>query len=185
VATFEAKITKIEQDLGSEWYRISTDHPEIGRLDTKDEARAREAVAAKESGAVVLIDYTRRPSTKINPHSGAPYADSIYFNSVKTPEATPSPSGAIPGVELVQQTQRPTDPATAWRISLAAGAKLAVGMLPLLPSEQQNFSTAQQMALVWGRWLFTTPLPPEPSEPRAVSAQDDLRPLFADDDIPF
>jgi len=180
VATFEAKITKIEQDLGSEWYRISTDHPEIGRLDTKDPVRAREAVAAKDSGAVVLIDYTRKPSTKINPHSGAPYPDNFYFNAVKTPE--PKAGGAIPGVELVQQTQRPTDPATAWRISLAAGAKLAVGMLPLLPSEQQNFSTAQQMALVWGRWLFSTPLPPEPAAP--ASAQDDMRPLF-DDDIPF
>jgi hypothetical protein len=179
VATFEAKITKIEQDLGSEWYRISTDHPEIGRLDTKDEARAREAVAARESGAVVLIDYTRKASTKINPHSGAPYPDNFYFNAVKTPEA---PSGAIPGVEMVQQTQRPTDPATAWRISLAAGAKLAVGMLPLLPSEQQNFLTAQQMALVWGRWLFTTPLP---SEPAAAPASEDMRPLFADDDIPY
>jgi hypothetical protein len=182
VATIEAKITKIEQELGSEWFRISTDHSEIGRLDTKDPVRAREAVAAQQSGAVVVIDYTRRPSTKVNPHSGAPYPDNFYFNSVKTPEPG-RPSGPIEGVDVVQQTQRPTDPATAWRISLAAGAKLAVGMLPLMPSEQQNFMTAQQMALVWGRWLFTTPLPSGPSEPTG-SAQDDPRPLF-DEDFPF
>jgi hypothetical protein len=179
VATIEAKITKIEQDLGSEWYRISTDHSEIGRLDTKDPVRAREAVAAQQSGAVVVIDYTRKPSTKVNPHSGAPYPDNFYFNSVKTPE----PGGPVAGVETVRPTTLPTDPSTAWRISLAAGAKLAVGMLPLMPSEQQNFMTAQQMALVWGRWLFTTPLPSGPSEPTG-SAQDDPRPLF-DEDFPF
>ena len=173
MATIEAKITKVEQDLGSEWFRISTDHDEIGRLDTKDENRAREAVAAKQSGAVVLIKYTRKPSTKINPHSGAPYPDNFYFDSVATPE----PSAGVAGVDMVQRTQMPTDPSTAWRISLAAGAKLAVGMLALMPEAQQNLASTQQMALVWGHWLYTTKPPEE-----APAAE--MKPLF-DDDIPF
>ena len=46
MATIEARITKVEHDLASGWYSISTDHSSVKKLTTKMEQKAAEAAAS-------------------------------------------------------------------------------------------------------------------------------------------
>lgn len=180
MAVITARITRVFREEGSDWIRIETDHETVKRLDTKDEQRAAQAVAARTAGEPVDIDFKSVPSKNTNPHTGQPYPPSHYFNGVLE-QAKPAASG-IETVTKEAETQRPTDPATAWRISLAAGAKLALSSLAYMPNaESLTFEDYQQMALAWGFFLYTTPFP---SDPVAV-AGDGAVPLPELDDIPF
>lgn len=167
----EARITKVEQDAGTGWYRISTDHPDVSRLDTKIPEKAREAGALKEQGAVALIDYTEKPGN-INQNTGQRYMNRYYEKA--GPLATPE---VATGIDVVQPTGRKTDPQDAWRMSLAKAGELAVSTLPLMPEEQRSFEVQKQIALAWARFFYYTP-PPRPELPENVS---EMRPS---DDFP-
>ena len=43
MATVKARITKVEHDVGTGWYTISTDHESVKRLTTKMEQKAKES----------------------------------------------------------------------------------------------------------------------------------------------
>lgn len=188
MAVIRATIERIVREEGRDFVDIFTDHPEVKKLGTKDRDRIEQAVAAKAAGREVGIDYTHAPSKNINPYTNKPY-DNYYFNGIID---EPEPA-ADDGIEVVPKpTRAATDPKEAWRITLAAGAKLAVGTLPLMPEDQRDFETQKRIALAWGSWLFTTPLPrgaAEPEdfgfgdEPTGSNPLDDPNP-YIDDDWP-
>lgn len=182
--TIEARITNVQRDDQSGWYRISTDDSTVKSLDTKIAEKAREAQALKNSGALALIDYTVNP--KVNPHTNKPYPG--YYE-----RATESVSrDGDDGIEVVGQYGRKTNPEDAWRMCLNKGGELAVLTLPLMPIEQRSFEVQTRIATAWARFFFFTP-PPEPG-PREhlglVSGYSDFQPSDGppphdDDDIPY
>jgi hypothetical protein len=173
------------------WFEAETDHPSIRKLATKLEPKAREMQALQLSGTSALIEYSM--NERHDELSGRTYQN-YYFESAITgqaPEAPPIPAAPV-------ETQRPTDPGTAWRISLAAGAKLAVHSLQFLPEEQRSLPEQQRMALRWGYFLATTPMPQGPPAPPPASSPPPHRgaydepaagweppPPSVEDDIPF
>src|SRR5215467_328925 len=78
MATVEARITKVEQDENTGWYRITTDDEHIRRLDTKVAEKAHEAAQLKEQGVLAQIEFTEQQSKNINPHTNAPYMNRYY-----------------------------------------------------------------------------------------------------------
>jgi hypothetical protein len=205
MATIEARVTAVEQEVGNDWIRIRTDHPQVKRLDTKDRDRAQQAVDARNSGEAVLINYTQRPSRNVNPHTNQPYQD-YYFDGVLAGGARSNGATNAQGIEQVQpgqaqgQTGRRTDPEDAWRMTLAKSAELAVRTLPLL--DDQSPEAQWRLTLWWANRIYTTPMPGEgqlqpthdpgfattPSGPGAYSEPDygyDQPPPRGDDDIPF
>lgn len=203
MATIEARVTAVEQELGNDWVRVRTDHPQVKRLDTKDQDRAQQAVAARNSGEIVLINYTQRPSRNVNPHTGQPYQD-YYFDGILAGGArTNGATTAGAGIEVVQPGQvqgtgRKTDPEDAWRMTLAKSAELAVRTLPLL--DDQSPESQWRLTLWWANRIYSTP-PPGPGQtqpahdpgfatttsPGAYTEPDpyDQPPPRGDDDIPF
>jgi hypothetical protein len=210
MATIEARVTAVEQEVGNDWIRVRTDHPQVKRLDTKDQDRAQQAVAARNSGEIVLINYTQRPSRNVNPHTGQPYQD-YYFDGVLAgggvqrtngAHSSPTPQGIdmVPQGQATQGTGRRTDPEDAWRMTLAKSAELAVRTLPLL--DDQSPEAQWRLTLWWANRIYTTPMPGEgqiqpahdpgfattPSGPGAYQEPDlgyDQPPPRGDDDIPF
>ena len=154
--SIEARIVSVEYDPTTEWYRIGTSHERVKRLDTKIGEKAREAAELKKSGELALIEYNERPSKNINPHNNRPYTDRYY-------ERAGSIDQSDDGITTVAQTGRKTDPGDAWRISLAAGAKLAVATLPLM--EQRSFEAQKQVAFAWAEFIYFTAPPQGPGMP--------------------
>lgn len=214
MATIEARVTAVEQEFGNDWIRVRTDHPQVKRLDTKDKDRAQQAVAARNAGEIVLINYTQRPSRNVNPHTNQPYQD-YYFDGILAGGAPHSNGAAQQGINVVQpnapqgidvvqpgqaQPGRRTDPEDAWRMTLAKSAELAVRTLPLL--DDQSPESQWRLTLWWANRIYTTPPPSAgqiqpthdpgfattPSGPGAYSEPDlsyDQPPPRGDDDIPF
>src|SRR5215471_12283675 len=208
MATIEARITKVEHDVGTGWYSILTDHGEVKKLQTKMIAKAEEAAGLK--GEVALIEYSAKDSQNTNPHTGKPYRN-IYYERART---APSGNGASGGIDTVggetasgieQAPERPLrkmDPSEAWRICLGTGAKLALMTLPMMPTEQRTFEVQKQIALAWAMWIFSTPLegasaydggpgtntsgrsPGAYSEPEPGGGHEQAPPP-SDEDIPF
>jgi hypothetical protein len=150
MATIEATITKITQEIGSEWIEVQTDHPTVKKLTTKKEQVAREAAALRNDGVVALLTYTQRDRT---------VGDRTYKNYYLDAAAKAQTNGSIPGIDVVQPTGRKTDPEDAWRMSLAKGAELALRTLPLMPAEARDFDTQKTIAYAWARFITETPPP--------------------------
>ena len=178
-------ITKVTREEGSEWARGHTDDPKIRQLDTKDPERIAQMVAAR--GREVGIQYTHRESRNVNPHTGKPY-DNYYFDGIVDDE--PSTNGD--GVEVVRRQERAEDPQKAWRISLAAGAKIAIASIPYLdPKDREQLTVVgqQEMALAWGYWLYTTQMPKGTRPAESIDFVGEPNPLdepgpYIDDDWP-
>jgi len=184
--TVQAHIEKVQQS--GEWFRILTDDETVKRLDTKIRAKADEALALRKSGELAVIQFTSRPKTL---DDGRTFQN--YYYEQATSAGGSSSNGD--GIEVVEQTSRRTAPGDAWRISLAAGAKLAVATLPLLPTDQRDLDSQFRLAYWWGRKLFFTPAPAneggfsnqpagEPSIP-PTDGLDDFDLPSPDSDIPW
>lgn len=174
--TVEARITGVEQDASTGWYRITTDDESIRRLDTKVAEKAREAAELKKSGDLALIEFSEKQGTNINPHTQRPYMNRYYEQAGSVePETIEAP----PDIPLITPTRAKTDPDEAWRICLAAGGKLAVATLPLLDKEQQDFDSQKKIASAWARFFFFSHAP-KPEFADLAGAGN-----AADDDIPF
>jgi hypothetical protein len=214
----EARVTAITHEEGSEFRDIALDHPTIRRLTTKFAEGINEALEAKQSGEPWRITYKEQPSTNINPRTNKPYAPRRYWlkgeptYSGGSANASPSPS-ASPHDEEVPAFNRRTHPVDAWRITLAAAAKLALQTLPMMPVGQRDFRTQTEIAYAWAEWLWFTTQPQSPSfngggqfpspapartgeesrtpgaydEPLgpSVGATHDAPPPYTDDDAPF
>lgn len=152
--SIEARITKVEKNEHG-WFLITVDHPEIKRLDTKIEEKAREALALLNQP--VLIDYTEKQGGR-NEHTGGYYMNRYYEQAGSLPEPTPA-AGAQPEIPLAPVASRRTAPEDAWRMTLAAAAKIAVESLPHMKPDQRELVHQRQIALSWAEWLFTTPAP--------------------------
>jgi len=153
--SIEARITKVEQDAGTGWYRISTDDERVKRLDTKIEEKANEA--ARLIGSLALIDFTEKQGNA-NPHQPGTFYMNRYY------EQAGSLAEKQPQIPVVTETQRPTDPQTAWRIALSVGAKLAVETMPLMPENQRTFEAQKRIAHAWAEWLTSTPSPSQEAD---------------------
>lgn len=180
--TAEAKITKVRLDESTGWYEIQTDNQDIRKLTTKIAAKASEASALKQQGALAIIEYTSKPRTLAD---GRTFQNYYYDSAIASDE----PSPADDGIERVSPPARKTDPSDAWRICLGAGAKLAVATLPLMPDEQRDFDTQKRIAIAWARFIYSTPYEQAPPS-SAQSSLDDLSqydspPPHGDEDIPF
>jgi len=182
VETIRATVEKVEHDIGTGWYRISTDHASVKRLDTKKTELAEQAAELKRSGAQAEISYNERVVNK----DGRTYRNYYYENGVPA-------SGNGSGIETIQPQQqgRKTDPGEAWRIALSVGAKLAVETLPLMAPEQRSFETQKKIALAWASFVFYTPLIENPGAALAyaqTAPEPDPEwgsPPPEDEDIPF
>src|SRR5215471_6072352 len=110
--TIEAHITAVQKDESTGWYRITTDHGEIKRLDTKLEPKARQAAELKRAGSLASIQFTSNPRT---------LEDGRVFQNYYLDNAEIAKNGSAQqddGIERVV-TSRATAPADAWRITLA------------------------------------------------------------------
>ena len=197
MATIEARITKVEHDVGTGWYTILTDHESVKRLTTKMEQKAREAASLRQAGDLALIEYS--PKQRHDESSGRTYNNNYYERAKTAPASSANGAG---GIDTVAPTGRKMDPVESWRIACSVGAKLAVATLPLMPVEQRDFETQKKIALAWAVWVYRTPPPGEDdgmgfgNTPSAGSrggpgaydepgAGYDSPPPPGDDDIPF
>lgn len=153
--SIDAHITKVEQDQNG-WYRIHTDDPQVKRLDTKLEPKAREAQGLMKENALARIEFSVRENTKINPSSGQPYPPNHYYESAGSLGEKPDE------IPTVQTTRATTAPGEAWRICLAAGGKLAVATLPMMPVQQRSFEVQKQIATAWAEFFFFSEAPERP-----------------------
>ena len=194
--SIDARITKVEQDASTGWFRITTDHDRIGRLDTKRENLGEEAAQLMREGVLARIEFAERESTNVNPHTNRPYMNRHYESGVALGEKP-----VAPGIEVIGQTNRRTDPADAWRMCLNKGGELAVLTLPMMPTAQRSFEVQKQIAVAWAEFFFFTALPSQPSfvangssflapasarsEPAYSGSHGDPGPQHDPDDIPF
>jgi len=189
MATIEARITGVQKDEGTGWFRIGTDHDKVKRLDTKIEDKAKEALALKRSGEVAVIQYTPKP--RYDEQTGRTYPNNYYEKALA--KANGDSADSDDGIEVIRPTSRTTNPDDAWRMALSTGAKLAVATLPLM--EKRDFNTQKTVALAWADFIVGTPRPnvrnPSSSE---RSVLDEIDSEFGDDgseyrhtdaDIPF
>jgi hypothetical protein len=153
MALIEAHITKVEQEVGSEWGRISTDHDTVKQLSTKRPDLIREAAEFKKSGALVGIDYTEQTKRLDDGRTFRNY----YYNSGGA--LGNGASAADDGIDRIQPTTRKTDPDDAWRMCLNKGGELAVLTLPLMPAEQRDFETQKTIARAWAQFFYFEPRP--------------------------
>lgn len=201
MATIQAKILKVEHDVGTGWYTILTDDDSVKKMTTKMEQKAREAAALRQSGELLEITFSQKEGTNTNPHTGKPYVNTYYERAEVARVSTNGASADDSGIDTVGAPEQQDagsggrswneDPLRAWRISLAAGAKLAVATLPLMPVEQRDFDTQKRIAMAWGVWLFTTPPPssetptPTPASSHGAYSEPVAAAAHPDDDIPF
>ena len=195
-----ARIDRVEHDVATNWYSIFPDggtFPDgevIKKLQTKLQQKAEEAAAFRRSGELVDIQYSAKDSTNINPHTGAPYRN-VYYEKATPSEPEPASNGDVPGIDTIAPEQstglRRTHPIDAWRISLAAGAKLAVATLPMLPTDERDLDSQLALALWWAQKLYFTSRPTEAfaNRPSGVRQDEwdspDEFASSADDDIPW
>jgi hypothetical protein len=194
----EATIESVQHNVETGWFSIKTNR---GKFDTKIAEKAEEAVALK--GENVRLFFTvGQASGRTNPHTGQPYPPPRYYDRA---DRVASGNGAGAGIEQVSGRGMGRD--EVWRICLSVGVKAAVDTLPLMPVEQRDFQTQQQIALAWGRFLFFQTAPDlGASTPQTLAAPDpeqgfrpfagvgaesasrgayDEPPPHTDDDIPY
>jgi len=185
-----AKVTKVEHDLGTGWYRITTDHGDVKRLDTKKQELAEQAARLKESGVTAEIDYTERPRTV----DGRTYRNFYWENG----EAAGDGSSAAGGIEEIggqdgQSFQRRKHPDERWQIALQGGMHAAIATLPFLAPDQRSFDHQKRIATAWAVFLFHSSLDNAQEavptrgidwEPQGDPGPEN-RPSPQDDDIPF
>lgn len=178
MATIEARITKVEHDVGTGWFTILTDHETVKKLTTKMEPKAKEAADLRRGGDLAEIEYSHKQRTDTT--TGRVYNNHYYENARAASNG--ASNGGIDGIDVVAQPQtaisRKLDPAESWRICLGAGAKLAVATMPLMQEHQRDFETQKRIAVAWALWIYGTPMPG--AEATATSDLDGT-----DDDIPF
>ena len=196
MATIEARITRVEHDPTSGWYTIHLDNPDIAKVTTKLEQKAREAASLKQSGDVALIEYSHK--TRPNPHGGV--YNNYYYERAATHVPEAQDDGDL-GIETIATPQSstgraPTPPEDAWRMAKSTGAKLAVHTLPLMPVDQRTFDVQKQIAIAWASWIDETPKPSSStssgnrgpglgSDGYGEPPDFDRPPAHTDDDIPF
>ena len=188
MATIEARIMGVTRKKeGSPWFTIKTDHDRIKTLETKYRERAEEAFTLQKSGEVAIIEFSSNPRT--DESSGRTYENN-YFERAKT--KVEEPQQTLDEIPTETPVRSATNPGDAWRISLAAGAKLAVATLPLLDEDQRDFSSQQELAYAWGTFLYTTPFGSQvpvgvgaPGNGASATEFNDFGPPPGDDDIPF
>lgn len=183
--TIQAHITAVQRDEATGWYRITTDHSDVKRLDTKIEQKARQAAALKKDGSLADIQFTSNP--RHDEQTGRTYQNNYYEQAIATQNGTSTDDG----IERVV-TSRKTEPGDAWRITLSAAAKLAVASLPNLEARgiPTSLTDQQQYALAWAHFLYRTPPPAEhAAQPASDFPAADPGPEpprnYQDDDIPF
>jgi hypothetical protein len=147
---FRATIERVEQD--GDWFSIFTNDGTIKKLTTKREDLAGQAATLRLKGVPARIKFTPNKKT---------LADGRVFNNYYFEGAEEAPtsngSGAVAGIDKIEPSGRKTDPEDAWRMSLAAGAKLAVATMPLMPVESRDFETQKRIALAWADFIVNTP----------------------------
>ena len=183
VQEVETTIDRVEQEVGSPWFRIATSDPEVKGLSTQDQDRATEALGLKAKR--VLLKYEERIVNK----NGRTYHNRYYQEAA---EKTAAPE---PQFDQVEPKRAGLPDRERWSISLGVGIKAAVATLPFFPEEQRTFELQKQVALGWARFHFFSPMPsalPENVVPLAgvaVGAHDPGPdpgfPAPTDDDIPF
>lgn len=176
-----AHVTKIEHDVSTGWFRIATDDPTVKRLDTKRAEIAHQAAAFKQSGALAALEFTQNTRTL---DDGRTFENFYLERAVAAQAALPMTNGDS-AIETITPTMRKTEPGDAWRITLAASAKLAVGCIPVLEKGgyELNLEALQRLALTWAEFLWTTPAPGAQPEPSFTSTGGGDS--FTDSDIPF
>jgi hypothetical protein len=193
VPLIQAHITKVEQEIGSDWGRIETDHDTVKKLSTKKADLLREAAAHKQSGALVEIDYSEQVKRLDDGRTFRNYyyngGGSLHENGAGTSTT------AIPGIDMVQPQGREDPPSKKWSIALQGGGKLAVATLPLMPVDQRDFETQKKIALAWAMFFYFTPPPSGPGasvETTPASMHGaysephyEQPPPLSDDDIPY
>lgn len=183
MASVEARITGVEQDASTGWYRITTDDERVRRLDTKVAEKAREAAELKKSGDLARIEFSEKQGNT-NPHTGQPYLNRYYerAGSIETPREADDDDG----ITIVKPTRPATDPAEAWRICLAASAKLALDTYPPeVRGEPGAFEVQKKIAVAWARFLYFS-RPPEAGFDDLVASEQSMTVTApADDEIPF
>jgi hypothetical protein len=194
MATLETTIKSVQHDPNTGWYRIGTDHDKVKRLDTKHDAKAKEAFALMKSGAVAVIEYTPRP--RHDEATGRTYQNYYYEKAMAKAD------GGSVGDEIpsVTPTRSKTAPDDAWRMALSTGAKIASEVAAAEP-----FQVQAAVAVRWAQFIVSTQRPPSdgfsnvpsgiPSSGSSSNEDDMLGALadnfpeaeytFTDDDIPF
>lgn len=179
--TIEARVLKLERKQSNpKFVKATLDHPEVKAIESQWEEKIAILKKLWESGEVAIIEYSE--SVRHDDASGRDFTNR-YFEGVKTKELEPEPQTALDIPLEPQQAGRPTDPATAWRISLAAGAKLAIATLPFLEEHERSVDEQRTLAAYWGLFLYETTYEMAKAEiggfePIGVSTGDG-------DDIPF
>jgi hypothetical protein len=174
MATIEARITRVEHDVTTGWYTISTDHATVKKLTTKMEQKAQEAAGLRQAGDVAQIEYS--PKQRHDEATGRTYNNNYYERAKTAPPQSMNGGGsggidsvggtsAVAGIDAAPTSRR--DPLESWRIALSVGAKLAVATLPMMPTEQRDFETQKKIALAWASWVYTTP-PSASDEPASA-----------------
>lgn len=198
MATIEARITKVEQQEGSQWATIYTDNPDVAKLTTSIAAKVREAGALKRSGEVALIQYSHKQ--RHDDATGRTY-DNYYYERAQTraPEAHEDDTGidTVP-VDSGSNTYRKTDPEDARRMARSTAGYLTLQTLPLM--EQKDPETQLRIADFWERYImgeityrnfagatFAETPTGRANGPGAYSEPDNWEapPPPGDDDIPF
>jgi len=175
------RITKVEQEVGSPWFRIGTEDPEIKGLSTQDQDRATEALGLK--GERVLLKYDERIVNK----NGRTYNNRYYQSATRAEPEAPAPQ-----FDQVEPKRAGLPDKERWSISLGVGIKAAVATLPYFPDDQRTFELQKQVALGWARFHFFTPMPEREmafaggaTTPGAYDDPGSELPPPADDDIPY
>jgi len=153
--TIEARITEVTQNTSTGFYKIKTDHDRIKSMETRIPEKGVEAGGFKKSGQLLQIEFSESQGG-LNPRTNKPYDNRYYERAAPIDEPEPEPEDD--GIERITPTRAPTDPMEAWRISLSAGAKLAVATIPYL-EKKPSFEEQRALAFAWGKYLYYTPLP--------------------------
>ena len=195
----EVTIQTVEFDQNSGWYAILTDK---GKYTTKVKALAEEALGLV--GHYVLLKFKEKTTTKPAPDGDGyrTYVDKYFNGAIESGTAPPQGEGfKIVGAAQAAQAAAqagegfspPSEPRRGgmtredqWRVTLLAGAKLAVQTMPLLPSEQRTPETQLQIALWWARWAWFQPVPSNDVPRASVRDFNDAPPSLAvvDADVP-
>jgi hypothetical protein len=169
--------------------KATLDHPQIKALESQWPEKIAILKQLWDSGEVAVIEYSENPRT--DEATGRTYPNR-YFEGTKTrdelaPEPEPELDIPVEGAavtpassseEIPMETTRGEDPVKAWRISLAAGAKLAIATLPYLEEHERSVDEQKTLAMFWGLFLFNT------TQETARAAIGDFA-AVAGDDIPF
>jgi hypothetical protein len=161
-------------------------------LITFNEGLVKLAGEMKVANQLVEIAILKREG-KPNPHGGF-YPEDWFFNGAKPVAEEPAAAPADDGITRVAELGRRTDPVDAFRMTLIAGIKLALGMAPYLREDQQNFPYLYRLGYEFAARIIqatppSDPLPPLPVSGEAAPTMGASAQAYRDpgetDDIPF